>query len=199
SGSFIWFVATPSLRRNTACRMPSHHFSTIAPAFAGTFCSSHEETNRSSAGESVTIKAFSEAASPGRKSLSRIRTRGSPSGTFARISRQFCWRRKSRAVSSRSAKTQSMEMSCRGAGAFAPDERVRIFAHRHFSHAHNQVVLEQGVERTFGGFLACCVGVKAKHNFVDEALQDPCLALSERRALGRDDIRDSRFKQTDQI
>src|SRR6266436_7266542 len=53
--------------------------------------------------------------------------------------------------------------------AFAPDERVWIFAHGDFGHTHNQVILEQGIERTFGGLLARCVGVKAKHNFIDEA------------------------------
>src|SRR5437660_7091608 len=119
-GSLIWFAATLSWRRKTAWRMPSHHFSTIAAALGGAFCSSHEETNRSSGGESVTMKALSEAASSGRRSLVRMRTRISPSATWARISRQFCSRRNSRASSSRNARRQSMAMSCRGGGAGPP-------------------------------------------------------------------------------
>ena len=83
--------------------------------------------------------------------------------------------------------------------AFAPDERIWIFARRHFGYAHDQIVLEQGIERTFGGFVTGCVGVKAKHNFIDEALQDPRLIFRKGRALRRDHIRDPRLEQADQI
>ena len=58
------FCAAASWRRNTAWRMPSHHFSTIVSA-AGTFCRSHAETSASSAGESEAMKALSDAGSSG--------------------------------------------------------------------------------------------------------------------------------------
>ncbi len=66
------------------------------PAFAGIFCSNQEATSPSSAGESVAIKALSEAGSFTRNSLSRMRTRISAAGIWARTSHQFP-RRKLRA------------------------------------------------------------------------------------------------------
>ena len=79
------------------------------------------------------------------------------------------------------------------------DQGVRIFSCWHLGNSHNQVILEQRVERTLGGFLASCVGVEAKHNFVYKAFQDPRLIFRERCPLRRDHVRDSRLKQTYQI
>src|SRR4029078_11262480 len=80
-----------------------------------------------------------------------------------------------------------------------PDQGVRIFSCRHLGHTHNQVVLQQRIERTRGGFLASCVGVEAKNNVVYKAFQEPRLFFRERGPLRSDDVRDSCLKQTYQI
>ena len=59
--------------QSSLAQVPCHHFSTTVSALAGIFCSSHEETSASSAGERVAMKALSEAGSSGSSSLSRMR------------------------------------------------------------------------------------------------------------------------------
>ena len=51
---------------------------------------------------------------------------------------------------------------------FFPDERIGIFARRHFGDTHDQIVLQKCVERSLGRFLSGRVGVEAKHDFTDE-------------------------------
>src|SRR5207302_10779323 len=53
-----------------------------------------------------------------------------------------------------------------------PNERIRILPRRHVNNADDQIVLQKGIERTFGSFLASCVCIKAKNHLVDKAFQN---------------------------
>ena len=80
-----------------------------------------------------------------------------------------------------------------------PHHRIGIFACRHFGDANDEIVLEKRVERTLGCFLPGRIGVEAENDFADEPLQDPRLLFGEGRPLRRDDIRDPRFEQRDEV
>src|SRR4030095_16105165 len=82
---------------------------------------------------------------------------------------------------------------------FPPNQGIGIVACGNLRYPHDQVVLKKCVERAFSRMCPCRIRVEAETHSTHESLNHPCLSLVERRPLRRDDICDSRLKQTDQI
>src|SRR5260370_1068196 len=61
------------------------------------------------------------------------------------------------------------------------------------------IALHYSIDRTLGSSLSCRVGIEAKNNFIDEALQNPGLLFGEGGPLRHDHVFDAGFKQRDQV
>ena len=59
--------------------------------------------------------------------------------------------------------------------------------------------MEERVKRTLRRFLSRGVGIETEDHFARESLEDTCLLFGECGSLRRNDIRDPRFEECDQV
>src|SRR4030095_2249569 len=54
--------------------------------------------------------------------------------------------------------------------SFPANQTVRIFTGRHLRHTHNQIILKESIQRTFGCLRPGSVRIEAKNDFIDKTL-----------------------------